>query len=349
MTRVTASKTGLLEHCQAFAKPGMEWFNGTSPAADRGTRFHRAIAEYTSHGSVRLLEEDIVDLFVQARAWVDAFGRERVKPEVAYAWNPATDEAEHIPAAERDYRAGHGRLCGTADLVAVSNLTRTGIVWDWKTGSGANAGPQLRTLGLMVARAHGLKSVTVAALEVTAAGVQEVCREELDEFALSAIAGELAERLAAVATAEPQPGEHCRDLYCPARVSCPATRESEAQLVPAESLTKRLSTTIDGPDHAVWMLERVRLVEAACKAVKDAIKAYVPADGLVLEDGSRLMETTREMPRFDKNKALALLKQLGATPAQVDALTYKWTESAGLKVVGGAAKSKPRSRRTKAA
>jgi hypothetical protein len=57
MTRVTASKTGLLEHCQAFAKPGMEWFNGTSPAADRGTRFHRAIAEYTAHGNVRLLEE----------------------------------------------------------------------------------------------------------------------------------------------------------------------------------------------------------------------------------------------------------------------------------------------------
>ena len=67
-----------------------------------------------------------------------------------------------------------------------------------------------------------------------------------------------------------------------------------------ESLVKPgWGLTIANPDHAAWLLNHARLVAAAAEAVKDAVKAYVPKDGLVLADGSLLVEGTRNMPRTD--------------------------------------------------
>jgi hypothetical protein len=72
--RVTASKVGLLEYCQAFAKPDMKWDYTSSAAADRGTRFHKAIAMYVACDPETPLkvEDDIAAEFEQAKAWVDA-------------------------------------------------------------------------------------------------------------------------------------------------------------------------------------------------------------------------------------------------------------------------------------
>jgi hypothetical protein len=357
--RVTASKVGLLEHCQYFATPDAVWSDTTSAAADRGTRFHRAIALYINgvSGLPLSVEDDIAAEFEHAKKFVDgirtAYPNAELLAEVAFAWNPDTDEAEVIPAVERDYQQGHGRLCGTADLVVI---IRDGkrvvglIAWDWKTGSGEGAGPQLRALGLMAARAYDCDAVTVGALEVTAAGVKEVAHEHHDAFALAGIAGGLADLIAFIPGAEPRPGDHCGSLYCPARTTCPEVNKAHVALVPEQALVRKFSTDIESPEHAVWMMDRIRLVEAACKAIKDAIKSKVPEGGWELADGSKLIESTRDMPRFDKNKAFALLKQLGATDEQIASLTYTWKESAGLKIVGGPAATKPkRSRSTKAA
>lgn len=350
--RVSASKTGLLPYCGYFAREGVEWAEGTSEAADRGTRFHAAIAEYVRCGTrTQGLADDIVGLYAQAERWVDEILTTHLRAEKAYGWDPVTDTATAIEATDRDYSGYPGHLCGTVDLVSLSPQLRTGMVWDWKTGDSSQAGPQLRALGLMVARAHGLDSVTVAALEVTDEGVRETLRETLDGFALSVIAGELADALAQVPTATPTPGDHCAALYCPARVACPTTQAAVAQLVPVESLTRKLSTHIESPDHAAWMLDQVRRVESACKAVKEAIKGAVPADGWALENGARLVEATREVTRFDKSRALGLLRELGATDEQIAGLSYFCQESNGLRVVGGpgVVKAKPRARKGKAA
>lgn len=356
--RVTASKVGLLEHCQYFATPDAVWSDTTSAAADRGTRFHRAIALYIEgvEGLPLKVEDDIAAEFEHAKKFVDnvraSYPDVRLRAEVAFAWNPESDEAEVIPAAERDYQAGAGRLCGTADLVV--EIRADGeivglIVWDWKTGNGEGAGPQLRALGLMAARALSCDEVSTGALEVTAAGVKEVCHEHHDAFALSGIAGGLADVIAFIPGAEPRPGNHCGELYCPARATCPEVNKAHVALVPEQALVRKFSTEVESPEHAVWMMDRIRLVEAACKAIKDAIKSKVPEGGWLLDDGSKLIESTREMPRFDKNKAFALLKQLGATDAQIASLTYTWKESAGLKIVGGPAAARPKRTRTKAA
>lgn len=349
--RVTASRVGLLPFCRYFASGRASWQDTSSPAAERGTRFHKAIANYIETGNMSVeWEEDIQAEMVHAVAWVERFGREKLAAEVAFAWNPATDRAWHLETEERDYGAAQdaGYLCGTADLVAIQRDTRAGYIGDWKTGSADSAGPQLRALAVMLARAEGLDMVTVEALEVTSSGVVHVGTEMLDSFALAAAAGELAEHLAEVETAEPTPGPHCGEMYCPARAKCPAGTEIIDQIVPAEALVKhRWDLTITSPDHAVWLLDRARLVEQAAKAVKEAVKAYVPDEGLLLADGSRLIEGTREMPRFDKNKAIALLKELGATDEQVGGCTYFYEESSGLRVVGGD-RAKPKSRKKKA-
>jgi len=118
--------------------------------------------------------------------------------------------------------------------------------------------------------------------------------------------------------------------------------------VPAEALVRhRWSTSIASPDHAAWLLARAKLLAKAADDVKDAIKAACPREGWRLEDGSVLVEGTRNMPRFDLTKLKGLARDAGVTDEQMESCSYVATESAGLKVQM-AAGSKP-ARKRKAA
>jgi hypothetical protein len=341
----------------------MRWDNRSSEAAERGTRFHKAIAMYVAQGPRIPLkvEDDVREELGHALAWIDALpndGLVTLHAEQAYAWDPATDTAEVLDVIDRAY-APQSRLCGTADLVLWHAESEDLVVYDYKTGSADNAGPQLRTLGLMAARAYGVEYVTVAALEVRASGVTEVGREELDLFALAGIAGELADQLAAIETAKPQPGSHCSDLCCPARLSCPLTTVAVAEVVdvvpnntiPTETLVRRQDFRITDPvrtaEQAIWTVDVLRLMSAWLDAKKDEIKSLVPPEGWATEDGRVLREGTYEQSAFDKRKAIALVRQLGATEEQIASLHYTFKKSTGLRVSGGP--GPPRKRRTKAA
>ncbi len=355
--RATASKVGLLSYCQWWARPEAKWDTSSSAAAERGTRFHKAIADYAVTRAVRTVDNDIAAEYTHAALWLDGLvglGSQDVFAEIAMAWDPALDTADVLDVVDRAYKP-QSRLCGTADLVLVvmANGKPTAVmVWDWKTGSGESAGPQLRALGLMAARAFGVEHATVAALEVRDSGVTEVAREELDAFSLAGIAGELAEMIAAIETAEPTPGSHCGELYCPARLHCPLGATAMAQVVdviPAESLVRRDAYRITDPirtaEQAIWTVDVLRLMGAWLDAKKDEIKKLVPDDGWRAEDGRVLKETTATIEAFDKHKALALIKQLGATDEQIGSLYYSFDKSNGLRVSGG--KTKPRVTRAK--
>lgn len=350
MTRATASKAGLLAECGWWARPEAEWATSTSAAAERGTAFHEAIADYVDTGV--LLEaypEEIAALMPAAAAWVDSFGRTALQAEVAFAWHPVDDDAVRRLSRHRDYRADQARgyLCGTVDLVAISRATNVGYVADWKTGDASTAGPQLRALALMLARAEGLECVTVEALEVTAEGVTTRCTETLDAFALDAVAGEIAEALAAVSTAEPNPGRHCAEMYCPARATCPAVVERIDDIIPAAALVRghRWGLTIASPDHAAWLYEQAKAVEAAAKDVREAVRAYLPEGGLVLSDGSTMREGTRTMTRRDHVRMEALARSLGATDEQVVACDRAVVESSGVRVTRPRVAKRPDERR----
>lgn len=270
----------------------------------------------------------------------------KLSAEVAFEWNPqAATACEVDTVGERGYPKKPGRIYGTADLVAVDD-DGVGYIYDWKTGDASNAGPQLRFLALMLARTRFVSRVRVAALEVRDGCVREVCVEELDELALASVAAELDEQLEAVATAEPNPGAHCGELYCPARATCPAGKAAMDGLVPETALARKFDFTpaIRSAEHAAWMLDRCRLASAQIDAIKDAIKGWVPAEGAELPDGSVLRETSATVQALDKARTLSMLRELGATDQQIDGLYYSFTKSNGLRVSkpGGA---KPRKRK----
>lgn len=132
--RATASKVGLLSNCRWWARPEAEWAHTTSAAAERGTAFHEAAAHYIETGEPLIVREDVAPLLAVAIQWVDSFGREVLAAEVALAWCPKADAAEVIGRnIGRDYSKGAGRLCGSADLVAVQrNLPRVRSFARWR-------------------------------------------------------------------------------------------------------------------------------------------------------------------------------------------------------------------------
>lgn len=355
--RVSASKVHLLQYCQAFAQPEMVWEERTTDLGDRGTRLHKLLADYARGLVPTKVDEDIAAAFAHARKWLDELkatvGEGRLLIEASFAWDPDADAAEHI-GYDRDYSKANGRVTGTADLVLVVTVDGKAIaamVWDWKSGTGWGAGPQLRQLAVMVARTFDVEQVTVAALELTDDGVTEVVREDLDSFGLSAAAGEVADLLSQVDGAEPTPGAHCGELYCPARLTCPASQAAAAELVddiPADALATtgqfKLTDPITTPEHAAWAVDVIRLVNAKLESIKDTIKKLVPAEGWPLADGRILKEGSCKSSGFSKEKAIELCKELGATDEQLGGLYYQYEKSTGLRVSGGA--SKPRTKRS---
>lgn len=360
--RVTASKVHLLQYCQAFAREDMPWDDRKTDLAERGDRLHAVAARYPSTGVREEVAEDIREEYARVCEWLDSinavalFREGRLLLEVSYAWDVATDTAECI-GSHRDYSKANGRLSGTADLVWLTTIDGKPIaatIWDWKAGTGHDAGPQLRSLALMVARTYGIEQVTVAALEVTAERVLEVAREELDAFGLSAAAGEIDALLSGIETSAPVPGAHCGELYCPARLTCPVGQVAVAEVIeaiPSDKLAARqafrLSDPIETPEHAAWAVEVIRLVNAKLDAIKEDIKSKVPAEGWRCADGRVLKETFHNASSFSKDKALALCKELGATDEQIALTYFSYEKSNGLRVSGGAAK--PRTKRTKKA
>jgi hypothetical protein len=357
--RATASNVGLLQYCSWWATEDAAWGDRTTSEADVGTRFHSAAAEY-ARTRIRVdVDDDIREQYAHACDWIDSLAvppGDSILIERSFAWDPTSDTAEAI-GFNRDYANGNGRICGTVDLVLLTVLDgrpMAAMVWDWKTGNSLGSGPQLRALGLMVARTFGLETVTVAALDVSPDAIVEMAREELTPFELSAIAGELAELVAGVAGSKPLPGAHCGELFCPAKLHCPVAQVAAAEIVdviPVDKLVRRpdfrLTDPIETAEHAIWAVAAVSLVGAKLDDIKKDIKAKCPSTGWVAADGRILREGSCDSTGFDQSKALALCRQLGATDDQIAALSYTYQKSTGLRVSGGGAKA--RTKRSKAA
>jgi hypothetical protein len=318
------------------------------PDREKGTSVHNCAAKYiNTKAATELLDPAQHPTWWSMKSWILSHWAATWVAEPAYAWDPVADKARLLGVdIGREY-AKHGKLPrekgGTCDVVSVEGDT----VYVYEFGTGFDVehkAEQLRLQCLVAARAHGKVKAIGQLLKFRDDGGYPSVPMEFDEFALSAIAGEFAEYLGEVDGSEPIPGEHCS--RCNLAPVCPAAASIVQALIPAESLVKHgWGLTIASPDHARWLLDHARLVEKAAWAVKDAVKAYVPKDGLVLGDGSLLVEGTRNMPRFDNARLMTLARTLGATEEQIEACNYVAVESAGLKVKRPAAVAKPRKKR----
>jgi hypothetical protein len=358
--RLSASKGALLRECAYSFRPDVVTRPG--PPSDEqanGTATHHHLDTYARQGVILPTDNiEVAAMFGHGKAWLDALAdtTEPVHTEQPFAWHPETDRGWSLLAAVQ--AGGHTGHRPYADPVAWADIARRAGcpldaipmtidliyrdgLYDWCTGRTDKAA-QLELNALAFARAFDLDSVTVCTLRLDPGGLREEGKRTLEAFDLAALAEEYRGLVRGIPTAEPRPGMWCSAHYCEAIDACPATEALKPQLVPASALLAAthwpFSAAIQSDEHAAALIPLVKLAESFLKGVKGALEERATKQGsIATRPGYVWREGTRQMPRFDRPLAEALLGQLGATKEQIAALTKMRTESSGFREV----KAKP--------
>lgn len=339
--RPSASSLPLLSRCQ--------WWAGDrvvgrpldpTPEMLAGTATHAAIEATLTGAELPELEADAAAYYATWAAWhaegmpglEHSLGGEW-QAEQAFAYDPLTDTGRALGAVRgRAYPTPQSRteIVGTVDALIVDARASAALVVDWKTGddrsrltADAGANLQLRGYALMVSRALAVDSVDVAVVRIGSQGVT-VTRHAYDAFDLGPAAEELRQLLAAVPTAQPTPGLHCR--RCRAVAECPATVNAADTIAPRSPDPVPLEVTAD---NAGALLVRLRAVQAACDQVEAALKTFADANnGVDLGDGRRWRRVTTERAsiRLDGPEAAVALQALDAAGVSA-AVEHKTTTS----------------------
>lgn len=371
MGHFSASRSALLAACGYPFRPDVEWpYIESSPEAKIGTvAWARGVAHGEGRvdpGNVGLTPEeakDCDDYTGNIKRWIDEHKRLGWRYEVKFAWSPSRDVGRELPesAGLRDYyhapdcADGCTRHCegderpGSTDLVTFDGELLE--ITDAKTGVTPLSQyiPQIRTLGMFGQRAHGVKRVRLRLVKFYKDKPPEEWTEELRRLELDAVAMLLRERLARAADAQPTPGNHCNDLWCPARVVCPAVTSAVPELIPAADLVRlpRFSREFISHEHDAEQLALVRVVNSAADELKKIIKARTPAEGVILEDGRIFKEWFHSEARWSQESLLAKVRDLAKRAGlaeedierELEMCRYRFDKSEGLKAVKKKAKA----------
>ena len=306
--RISGSKLPLVSHCRAAFAPGVVW--PPSPPgrpAVYGTAFHAAVEYWYASGEVDLdaiATKNGLDVEEAARLEraFDGWSQSRVAslsdatPEWGAGYDTATGTVVLLPRGEG--RAAYDGLpdtviCATLDLVRIDAESRSGEVHDWKTGRSklpqAKENWQLIFGAMLLARAHDLDSVRVYLHTVDEDGELRTSEGEVDAIELDGVEANVT-RWAREAAEGPtlHPGEHCTGLYCPIRATCAKTTEAIDELAPVpltEAVVYPLTGAIESPEQAMWILHRVKAVQAAVDLAEKAVRAYADERQGIEADG----------------------------------------------------------------
>lgn len=309
--RISGSKLPLVALCRAAFAPDVVW--PPSPPgrpAVYGSAFHAAVELWYASGEVDL--EGIskkygLDAEESARLEraFDGWSTSRVAslsdatPEWGAGYDTATGTVVLLPRGEG--RAAYDGLpdtviCGTLDLVRVDTESKSGEVHDWKTGRSklpqAKQNWQLLFGAMLLARAYDLDTVRVYLHTVDEEGDLRTSEGEVDALEIDGVEANIV-AWAREAAGEPEyrPGEHCTGLYCPIRATCPKTNEATDELAPVpltESVVYPLTGAIESAEQAMWILHRVKAVQAAVDLAEKAVRAYADQTGGIPADGGKL-------------------------------------------------------------
>lgn len=310
-SRISGSKLPLVSLCRGAFAPEVVW--PPSPPgrpAVYGTAFHACCELWYASGEVDLegiAKKHGLDAEESARLEraFDGWSTSRVAsltdatPEWGAGYDTATGTVVLLPRGEG--RAAYDGLpetviCATLDLVRVDEQTRSGEVHDWKTGRTklpkARDNWQLLFGALLLARAYDLDTVRVYLHTVDEDGELRTSEGEVDALELDGIEANVT-RWAREAAGEPElrPGEHCTGLYCPIRATCPKTNDAVDELAPVpltESVVYPLTGAIESAEQAMWILHRVKAVQAAVDLAEKAVRAYADQTGGIPADGGKL-------------------------------------------------------------
>lgn len=362
--RFTASKSPLLAICLFPFRDDV-----TAPEApdDPYTRVGTVVwARLAAHiegkpdpgnGALADAEAARVDLlYAIGKRWLADHRAHIASPrcEVKYGWSPSKDTARELPKTYdengrenlRDYASlVDDEKAGSTDFEYLEDALL--VVEDIKTGHTPLAQylPQIKTLALFAARSRGVRRVKAVLTKFHDDAPPESISVILDGFALDAVAEDLRNRLAAVNDGEPIPGAHCTEMFCPARLACPAVPTLIGELIPADALVKlpKFSHAFISHDHDAKMLELLRLIKKAGEDMKAVIERRTPDDGVKLEDGRWLGEGTHPETSWSKERLMAkareLLAEKGLTDEQIDVelepCRTTFAKSGGLRVTKG--------------
>jgi hypothetical protein len=142
---------------------------------------------------------------------------------------------------------------------------------------------------MLLARAYDLDSVRVYLHTVDEDGELRTSEGEVDAIELDGVEANVT-RWQREATEGPRlnPGEHCVGLYCPIRATCPKTTEATDELAPVpltEGVVYPLTGAIESPEQAMWILHRVKAVQAAVDLAEKAVRAYADERQGIEADG----------------------------------------------------------------
>lgn len=309
----TASRTGLLLGCgYVFRDDVVVPEQAESPAMARGTRVHEAIEHDTE-----LPDPSEQAMVLAAKRWLNERDADH---EVAFAWDGT--RSYYIGTGREAYaNAPEGTLMtGTADVIVAGAIGDT--VADWKSGDASKAGPQLATLAMM---ADAARSVAV---EIGTGEPIERCDTEHMPWDHERHAANLLHAIHRIPEAEPTPGDHCADYYCPLRGTCPAyldAAEHTAELVPAAALVRRkLTAPLVTPEDVAHTLPLLEMVEAWLEVTRDKAKEICAANGgeIRIDDSSVWRKIASSSTKVNGKKAFDLARKLGASQEELAALTY---------------------------
>jgi hypothetical protein len=290
--RLTLSKTGLAGRCVHFARPDVpEQRREVSIYARKGIALHAMIehdGEPPRDVWAGIEEADADEVRGWYWSWLESpLSDEAWQHEVAIAIDPRAGSARLLDTKGRDYSGvGPHEIPGTLDLVRVED-DRV-VVVDIKTGQQAHTEPaatntQLHNYALGICRATGRDAALVIVAMIDENGVFET-RAELDGFDLVTVETELVATLDAIPEARPQPGMHCRELWCPALAVCPATRQATQLLAPGDPIPVDLASQPDAVLESV--IARVKTIRSLCDHVEESVRAEADTrGGIALGDG----------------------------------------------------------------
>ena len=315
----SASKMGLLRHCQWWARPdAIAPVQAPSASAQRGTDRHRVMewlvtgeqvtpAQMASLWDCALEEWPAVE--ANLRAWLPSDGQ----TEQAMYYSPSRCVARGARlTGAREYELQGDEIPGTLDFSRGWPVVE---VWDYKTGRQDNLEPiatnaQLAFLAMVRARLVDARGAVVVLACVADDGTAEITCSEYDSLELDEIADELKVLAARIPTAEPNPGGWCEEKWCPCRAVCPAMTQAIAT-TPAAALTFE----IHDAETCARVHTQLALAEEFLEQVKRARNAFlegVAPGGVTLPDGSLLVwaEESRETIQAN-NAARAYLVEHG--------------------------------------
>jgi hypothetical protein len=320
--RLSASRLDLAAQC-------LYWARGDVPvppresglAADTGSAGHEAWAEDAVVSDALRVATGGTDLDALANRWdLPASARERLvelydswarwwpgfsrgatwRTEVPYAYDTATGRGRELPRGEhRAYLTTPTEIPGTIDAEHVGS--GRAIVVDFKSGHWVPKAADARQLlhgALNVSLVHGVGSVLMVMARVHESGVY-VDQAEADSITLAAHAAWCSGRIGELPSAQPRPGHHCSDEWCPAMGVCEGPRQA-ALVVP--DLARHLPVvSINSEQQAAMVLGAAKPLEAYIKELKRQAAAYADAHGgeVRMPDGTVMRRITKGRRTLD--------------------------------------------------